>query len=363
MIFVTGFPGFLASELMIRLMKKDQTLRFLCLVQPKFKDLATKSIHTLSKQVPSATTQILLMEGDITEENFGISPVQFESINLASVTRIFHFAAVYDLSVEESLAKRVNIEGTRNVLHFAHKCPKLECLDYVSTCYVSGRYAGTFLEDDLEKGQRFNNFYESTKYEAEKLVRAEMRDGLPAIVYRPSVVVGNSQTGETQKFDGPYFVMQWLLRQPKTAFLPRLPHPKCYSLNVVPSDYVLDAMTYLSSLSTSVGKTFQLADPHPQSIAETIASLGQACRRRVIGIPLPKRLAKWGLKTFPSIEQFLGIPSSALDYFDHPTRYDVSNTLSALEKSGISCPHFSDYAPKLVGFMRAFPHLRTKALT
>jgi thioester reductase-like protein len=359
MIFVTGFPGFLASELMVRLIEKDQSLRFLCLVQPKFKDLATQAVKTLAKRAPTAETQILLVEGDITEAGLGLADTSVFS----RITRIFHFAAVYDLSVGEALAKKVNVEGTRNVLQFAKSCSALQRLDYVSTCYVSGRFTGRFQEADLEKGQVFNNFYESTKYEAERLVRAEMAKGLDATIYRPSIVVGNSKTGVTQKFDGPYFVMQWLLRQGHTAFLPRLPNPGRFSINVVPSDYVIDAMTYLASSEASVGKTFQFADPKPLTVREMIHILGIACERTVIGIPLPKGIAKWALKALPAAERFLGIPYSALDYFDHPTQYDVRETLAALSGSGIACPSFQTYAPALVRFMKAHPSLRTKALT
>src|SRR6185295_13240080 len=101
---------------------------------------------------------------------------------------------------------RVNVDGTRHVLDFAAAQPSLERLHYVSTCYVSGRYQGVFAESDLEKGQTFNNYYEETKYLAEVEVQRRMREGLPATIYRPSVVVGDSTSGATQKYDGPYFV-------------------------------------------------------------------------------------------------------------------------------------------------------------
>ena len=309
--------------------------------------------------MPSAIKQIRLVEGDITLPNLGIS----DSSILSQVTRIFHFAAVYDLSVTENLARLVNVDGTKNILDFAKQCKSLERLDYVSTCYVSGRYPGRYFETDLEKNQTFNNFYESTKFEAECLVKAEMNAGLNATIYRPAIVVGNSNTGSTQKFDGPYFVMQWLLRQPKIAFLPSLPHPERYKINVVPSNFVLDALTHLAETQDSIGKTFQLADPHPLTVEEMMRCLGMACNRRIIRVPLPKGLAKWGLKALPSLEKYLGIPYSALDYFDHPTDYDVSATLNVLKGTGINCPSFSSYAFTLVSFMEKHPHLRTKALT
>ena len=106
------------------------------------------------------------------------------------------------------VAVRVNVDGTRNVLEALERSPLLTRLHYFSTCYVSGRHPGPFGEDDLEVGAPFNNYYEETKNLAETEVRRHMSAGMPATIYRPSIVVGDSRTGETQKFDGPYFVMQ-----------------------------------------------------------------------------------------------------------------------------------------------------------
>src|SRR5690606_11041620 len=128
-----------------------------------------------------------------------------------------HLAAVYDLEVVRELGMRVNVDGTRHVVAFCQACPDLERLQYVSTCYVSGRWPGIFRETDLIKGQRFNNFYEETKYLAEVIVAEAMQDGMPATIYRPSVVGGASATGATQKYDGPYFILRWLLKQGRIA--------------------------------------------------------------------------------------------------------------------------------------------------
>src|SRR4051812_22238251 len=155
---------------------------------------------------------------------------------------------------EARLGHARELEGTRHVLDFAERCRALRRFDYVSTCYISGYYSGTFRETDLDLGQRFNNYYEETKFLAELEVRK--RTGLPATVYRPSVVVGDSATGVTQKFDGPYFVMQWLLRQPRLALLPVVGRPKRHRFNVVPRDFIVDALEALTGSDDTVGRTF-----------------------------------------------------------------------------------------------------------
>ncbi|HKR66235.1 MAG TPA: SDR family oxidoreductase, partial [Thermoanaerobaculia bacterium] len=228
-IFFTGFPGFLGSELLPRVLARSDD-DAVCLVQPKFRALAEERASKIDAR------RIRIVEGDLT--------APLDHIDAHDIRAIYHLAAVYDLGVSREIGMRVNVTGTQRVLDLASRAPRLERLHYVSTCYVSGRYDGVFREDDLEVGQVFNNFYEETKYLAEMEVRRRMRD-LPTTIYRPSVVVGDSATGATQKFDGPYFVMQWLMRQPRLALLPVVGDPKRYRFNVVPRDFVIRAIAHL----------------------------------------------------------------------------------------------------------------------
>lgn len=358
MRLLTGFPGFLGSEFIDRLLRSTPT-RFLVLVQPKFEDLAKQQISKLESKIPGASERVTIVIGDITLPGLGISSPAL----LQEITEVDHFAAIYDLNVDPETAARVNVEGTRNVLNLIPTLPRFKALHYISTCYVSGRHEGRFFETDLEKGQTFNNFYESTKYEAEVLVREKMKAGMPTVIYRPSIVVGNSKTGVTQKFDGPYFVMQWLLRQGKNAIMPEVGNPSAYRINLVPSDYVLDAMAYLSQREDAIGKTFQLADPAPLTIKEVVQVLARDCEKKIIKIRLPKGLTQSALKVVPGLENWIGIPRSSLDYFIHPTEYDVSTTLQFLKGSGITCPSFSSYSKILVEYRKAHPEVRSKALS
>jgi thioester reductase-like protein len=232
-----------------------------CLVQRKYAQAAAARLELIGLASPAVADRIRLVEGDVSRADLGLGG-KIEEL-LESTSEIWHLAAVYDLSVARDAALRVNVEGTQNVLELARHCSGLERLQYVSTCYVSGRYAGIFREEDLEKGQAFNNPYEETKYLAELSVRAAMGEGLPVTVYRPSIVVGDSRTGETQKYDGPYVIIRWVLRQPGTALVPVVGDPDATRVNLVPRDFVIDAISHLSGLPHSVGRTYQLADPQP----------------------------------------------------------------------------------------------------
>jgi nucleoside-diphosphate-sugar epimerase len=339
-LFFTGYPGFLGSELLPRLLRRRPEATALCLVQPKFAALARKRAAPLGDRVR-------FVEGDIT------APIDAPA---AEVAEIWHLAAIYDLAVKRGVGMKVNVDGTRHVLDFAERCRGLERLHYVSTCYVSGRHDGVFREDDLDVGQRFNNFYEETKYLAEVDVRGR---ALPSTIYRPSVVVGDSATGATQKFDGPYFVLQWLMRQPSVAVLPVIGHPKKVTFNVVPRDFIIDAVERLSGLRDGAMACYALADPKPLSVDDTIRVIARAAGRRVIRVPMTMSLAKFAIERVPGVYRLMRIPSAAVNYFDHPTRYDTSHAVAAL---GAAPPPLESYVDNLVTFFRAHPEVGSAAM-
>jgi thioester reductase-like protein len=357
--FFTAYPGFLGSELLPRILERDDDLAAVCVVQPKFASLARARVQALVGSHPSLEGRVRILEGDITLPSLGLD----EHLALAAeVTQIFHLAAVYDLSVGRELALRVNVEGTRNVIRFARACPALQRLQYVSTCYVSGRYRGVFRESQLEEGQQFNNFYEETKFLAEVEVRRAMEEGLPTTIYRPSIVVGDSRTGATQKFDGPYFAIQWLLRQPKVAAMPVFGDPRATEFNVVPRDFVLDAITHLSGRPDAVGEVFQLADPAPLTVDQLIRELARATDRRIVRLPLPLRVAKGAVAKVPGVYRLMRIPASSIDYMVHPTRYATDRARAFLDPVGIRVPPLPEYLDRLVHFARAHPEIGSAAM-
>lgn len=351
-LFFTGFPGFLGSEMLPRILERGDD-HAVCLVQAKFRPLAEERARAIEASRQALRGRIRIVDGDITKPLIG---------NVGDVREIYHFAAVYDLSVSRELGMRVNVEGTRHVLDFAQRAPRLERLHYVSTCYVSGRHPGRFTEDDLEKGQTFNNFYEETKHLAEVEVRRAMREGMPVTIYRPSVVVGDSTTGATQKFDGPYFVIQWLLRQPKIAVLPVVGQPKRYTFNMVPRDFVIRAMDHLSARRDSIGKTYALADPDPLTVDETIRAIAVATDRTVIRVPLPMSVAKGAIDHVPGVYRLMRIPSAAVNYFVHPTQFDTTNATRDLAAAGIAAPRVRDYLGNLIAFVKKHPEIGSAAM-
>jgi thioester reductase-like protein len=352
----TGFPGFLGSELLPLVLGRDPELRALCLVQGKFAELARRRYSELARRAPDIVGRVELAEGDLTLPGLGLVAGAERD-----VVEIFHLAALYDLSAQPGPARRVNVDGTRNVLDVAERCPALRRLHHVSTCYVSGRRRGLVLESELEHDAGFHNAYEETKYLAEVAVQERMRGGLPATIYRPAVVVGDSATGETQKFDGPYFVIRWLLKQPRVAVMPVVGDVRAHVLNVVPRDFVVAAIAHLAPLPQAAGQVYQLADPDPPTIDEALDLLARATGRHLLRVTLPLRAAKLAIDRVPGVYALLGIPSAAIDYFVHPARFDTARARADLD-GAVRAPRFESYVGRLVAFARAHPDIASAAM-
>ncbi len=352
-VLLTGFPGFLGSALVDRLLDRGDG-PVACLVQPAYRDRAEKRAEALTDD----TDSIQLYEGDITDSDIGLGDTLD---SLTSVTQLYHLAAVYDLAVGPELAQDVNVRGTEHVLDVAERLG-VERFQYVSTCYVSGRYDGVFTENHLQEGQRFNNHYERTKYEAEVLVQERMAEGLPTTIYRPAIVVGDSETGATGKYDGPYYLLRFMLSQPRVCSVTaRVPGSATAELNVVPQDFVIDAIANLSRRADTINEVYQLSDPAPLSVSKFVAAIAQATGHRVISVPSTKSVAKRAMGTLE--DRGWPVKPATLDYLDHPTRYACPNTRRALAGTGIECPPFESYVDELVEFVRENPDVSDEAMT
>ncbi len=357
-LLMTGFPGFLGSALLPRLLARREGVRAICVVQPRHMATARQRLRDIQAAHPDTVDRVDLVEGDITEPDLGVDRAHAQALD--DVTEVWHLAAIYDLAVPLEIARKVNVDGTARVIEFCQERTDFSRLQYVSTCYVSGQFVGEFTEEMLEEGQSFYNHYESTKFEAEVLVRKAMVDGLPATIYRPGIVVGDSHTGETQKFDGPYFVAAFLRKQPSTAVLPAV--DKSVKASLVPRDFVIAAMDELSVHPESAGKTYALTDPNPPTAYEVGSVLAGKLGKRLIWAPVPLGPLRAVVGAVPGLEGLLGLPAEALDYFASKTTYSATNTVADLEGTGVECPRFADYAGTLIDYMIAHPEVGSKAM-
>ncbi len=345
-ILFTGFPGFIGARLIPRLLELRPGATFECLVQEKFLPAADASVAALAAAHPHTTGRIRLVTGDITSPGLGLGAAAAKAL-AKKITGCFHLAAVYDLAVARDVGMRINVEGTKNVLEFLSGATAFRRLDYVSTAYVSGTAVGTFRETDLDVGQSFKNHYEETKFLAEMAVK---ESGLPAAIYRPGIVVGDSRTGETAKFDGPYFALNAMSLLPSPGAFLRIGNGMA-EVNLVPIDYVLEAIAQLGAWNGAVGKTYHLTDPAPETALGIAELLAKSIGKSFVFIPVPLPLAKLAF-VVPQVSSWLGMPGQTLDYFDHPVHYDSAGAAKDLARFGLECPPFRAYVQRLVAFWK-----------
>jgi thioester reductase-like protein len=350
-IFLTGFPGFIAGRLVERLAREGA--RFLLLVQPDFSERARRDITHIAETTGTPAENFRILEGDITRVDLGLSPADLEAAR-REATMLFHLAAIYDLAVRQDLATRVNVEGTRHVNGFARSLPNLRRYHYVSTCYVAGRRTGVIRESELRHEAGFRNHYEETKYLAELEVDA-LKGELPLTIHRPAVVCGDSRTGETAKYDGVYYLIQYLRIWPRLLSLANIGNRGVH-LNVVPVDFVVEAMAALACEEGAVGATVQLADPAPLTTEELFDVIANELAGRGSLARLPVPLVRTALN-IPLNEKVTGLPRVGVPYFFLRQTYDTARAAELLEPYGVRCPRFPDYVAALLDFVERHPKL------
>ena len=345
MLFVTGFPGFIGKRLVREILARDPKADVACLVEPKMVDAARSAAGDLP-----GGDRVEILAGDITDRRLGIAADDYERL-AASTTAVFHLAAIYNLAVPLELAQQVNVDGTGNIIEFCQRCEKLERHNYVSTAYVAGTRKGVVYEHELIMGQWFKNHYESTKFQAEVWVRESM-DKVPTAIYRPAIVVGDSATGETQKFDGPYFMLRAIAvsvrRNMPIAQYGRAAAP----FNVVQVDFIVNGLLAGSKDDKAIGETFHLVDPDPIATSEVFGLLSELYAGKRPAYTLPAKPVGAALRIKAIQKFFDGIPSESLRYVNHAVRYDARRASDLLERNGLSLPRFPEYAEAMVRFFR-----------
>jgi thioester reductase-like protein len=332
---LTGFPGFIGRRLAKRLLEADRKASLVALVEPRMVEAATSAAEELDAK------RLDIVPGDIAAPRLGLEDADYDRL-AGEITNVFHLAAIYDLAVPLEIAQRVNVDGTGNVLDFCARSKSLERLLYVSTAYVAGRRTGVVYEHELLMGQEFKNHYESTKFQAEVWVR-EMLDRVPTTIVRPAIVVGDSVTGETQKFDGPYFILRTIAEAERAGRAVVQFGRADASFNAVPVDFIVDSIVAAAGSAEAEGQTLHLVDPEPLSMEYA----GRAPKGRV-----PPRVAQASLRVPAIRERLGGTPPESLVYLNHPVRFDTRRAQEILEPLGVSAPNFREYAGAMVRFFR-----------
>ncbi|HTI77948.1 MAG TPA: SDR family oxidoreductase [Mycobacterium sp.] len=338
---VTGGTGFIGRRVVSQILARSEDAEVWVLVR-------RESLARFERLATDWGPRAKALVGDLTAANLGLTDEVIAE--LGAVDHIVHCAAIYDITADEDSQQAANVEGTRAVIDLAHRLDAT--LHHVSSIAVAGTYRGEFTEDDFDVAQDLPTPYHQTKFEAELLVRSA--PGLRYRVYRPAVVVGDSQTGEMDKVDGPYYFFGLLA---KLAVLPRFTPmvlPDTGRTNIVPVDYVVDALVELMHADGRDGQTFHLTAPKTIGLRGIYRGVAEEA-----GLP-PLRGSLPGATATPFLRVSgrakiarnmaatqLGIPGEILDVVDLAPTFTATNTVEALQGTGIAVPEFASYAPKL----------------
>jgi NAD(P)-dependent dehydrogenase (short-subunit alcohol dehydrogenase family)/thioester reductase-like protein len=296
--------------------------------------------------------------GDLTRPYLGISPAQRKKLQ-GKIDHVFHLAAIYDLKADAGAQEAANIKGTTHAVRFA-EAVGAKRFHHVSSIAAAGLYPGTFTEDMFEEAIGLENPYFRTKHDSEGIVRKKC--SIPWRIYRPGIVVGDSKTGEIDKIDGPYYFFKLIqkMRRAMPSWMPAI-GLEGGRINIVPVDYVVEAMNYLAHKQGLDGRCFHLTDPKPKRIGEVLNLFAEAAHAPQMSMRLDARLfnyipgaVKQGLLMLPPIRRIsrqilkdLGMPPDVLQFINYPTRFDSRETQKALKSSGIKVPRLDDYAWRL----------------
>lgn len=338
-ILLTGGTGFIGRRLLAKLLKSD------CEVYLLARSGSAEKARGIIEGLGETKGRAVVVTGDVMRR--GLFDGAADAGEMAEkVTKVVHLAAVYDISMPRPLGMAINYGGTENVLNFCAKAKGLERLAYAGTVAVSGRHPGIFREDDLDIGQTFRNAYDETKFLAEKLVRSRMGD-IPTVIYRPTIVVGDSVTGEMDKIDGPYYA---LLAISKYLHL-TMPDSGITKCHAAPVDFVVDAMAHLLDKPGVEGRAYCIGDKNPLTYTEFVAEVCRLWPRTKPLMTLPPKMVEM---TFgiPGVSALTGIPKASFAYTYTPVEYTFDNLSAALEGSGIACPPVKSYLPVIVEYFK-----------
>ena len=350
--FVTGATGFIGQFLVANLLKRGEPVYVLV------RRASLKKLAAQREAWGADDKQVVAVIGDLAQKNLGVAESDAKRLK-GKVRHFFHLAAIYDIGASAEEQQLANVEGTRHAVQFA-EAVRAGCFHHVSSIAAAGLYDGVFREDMFEEAEDLDHPYFKTKHDSEGLVRREC--GVPFRIYRPGFVVGHSKTGYIDKIDGPYYFFKFLQKMRK-LLPPWMPMIGIEGgrINIVPVDFVADALDHLAHKKGLDGKCFHLTDPAPLRIGEVLNIFAEAghtpkmtmrLNARMFGfIPAP---ILYGLGSLSPIKRMvravltdLGIPRDVFQFVNWPTRYDSREATKALKGSGISVPSLETYAPRL----------------
>lgn len=334
-ILITGATGFIGRRLANRLL--DQGHEIYAIVRPQSLQKAQmlfqdqKNIHFVIGDVSN---------NDVIEHVSGVSSLPDD------IESVVHLAAIYDLEVNLSDAYASNVVGTQNIIYLCQRLKNLKYYHHVSTYAVSGLHNGDFSEEELNPAMKYPDFYGRTKMQAEYLVRNALMKDVKVRIYRPGIIIGDSQTGEMDKIDGPYYFFRFfdLLAKHKNKIPLNIIPLSCHrssTLPLLPVDTLVDWLSIMLSKPTDHKlRSYHLVPDEKIFITEFVeeALIFFALKMKVQRIPFPE--------IYGSLLPLLKIPKQLVPYMQ--SRIIFKKDQIHQDFPELKCPHYKDYLPAII---------------
>jgi NAD(P)-dependent dehydrogenase (short-subunit alcohol dehydrogenase family) len=351
--FVTGATGFIGKRLVKQLLsRRGSTVHFL------LREGSRDKLPALLKFWGVSEKRAVPVWGDLNGKKLGVDASTLKALK-GQIDHAFHLAAVYDLEADEASQMRANVDGTRSLVEFA-QVVQAGHVHHMSSIAAAGLYEGVFREDMFDEAENLDHPYFMSKHESEKVVRKECKR--PWTIYRPSMVVGDSQTGEMDKIDGPYYFFKPIqrLRQLLPPWFPAV-GLEGGRVNIVPVDFVVAALDHIAHKVEAGGGCYHLIDPKGYRVGDVLDIFGRAAHAPKMNLFvnaalfgfIPKSVSKSLLALAPvrrvknAVMKDIGVPEDMLQFINYPTRFDGRDALAMLRGSGIECPDLHSYAWRL----------------
>ncbi|MCB1777410.1 MAG: SDR family oxidoreductase, partial [Candidatus Competibacteraceae bacterium] len=351
--FVTGASGFIGRRLVEKLLQHQENTVYYLILEREL-----SIMETLRERWGQNADRTVPIIGDLAQPRLGVADGDLARLT-GQIDHLFHLAAIYDLKASAEIQEKVNIQGTRHVVAFAETV-EAGCFHLTSSIAAAGLYEGVFREDMFDEAEALDNPYYRTKHQSEGIVRYEC--ARPWRIYRPGVVVGDSRTGEMDKIDGPYYFFKLIqkIRNLLPSWMPMI-GIEGGRLNLVPVNFIVDAMDHIAHQPGLDGQCFHLVDPKPHRVGDILNLFARSAhapemtlRFNALMFAFVPEIIKSGLSQLRPVRRIkeqilkdLGIPADVLGLINYPTRFDCRQTLKALEGTDIAVPPLETYAWKL----------------
>ncbi|HJV72996.1 MAG TPA: SDR family oxidoreductase [Noviherbaspirillum sp.] len=351
--FVTGATGFIGKRLVKKLLARKGSVVYF-LIREESKD----KVPAILEYWGATKSRAIPVYGDLGAPRLGVSKDETRAL-AKNIDHFFHLAAIYDLKADAEEQMAINIEGTRNTVAFANAIG-VGCFHHVSSIAAAGLFEGIFREDMFDEAENLEHPYFASKHESERIVRNECKGAFR--VYRPGMVIGDSRTGEMDKIDGPYYFFKLIqrIRQILPPWMPTI-GVEGGRINIVPVDYVVNAMDYIAHQPGMDGRCYHLTDPEPMRVGDVLNTFARAAHAPTMSVRInaallgfiPKSIKKGLMSLTPvrrvrsALMKDLGLPDDMMQFINYPTRFDNRDAAAVLKGSGISCPRLDDYAYRI----------------